>query len=43
MVVKTCDVSYMTGYGKECKESPEDCIWWERMCKKEGKNLIKKM
>jgi hypothetical protein len=28
----------MTGYGKECKESPEDCIWWERMCKKEGKN-----
>ena len=28
-----CDLSFITGYKKECKESSDDCVWWERYCK----------
>jgi len=32
-----CDLSFMSGYEKECKESKEDCVQWEKFCKKRVK------
>ena len=34
--MKICDVSYVSGYGKECKGLFDDCVWWDeegKICK----------
>ena len=38
MMIK-CDVSFCTGYEKECKQTFEDCVWWDekrQKCKLKG-------
>jgi len=28
-MMRICDVSYVSGYEKECKQSFDDCVWWD--------------